>query len=405
MKKYLLTAVAALAALSMSAQETVVATETVTENRGADNWFISIGAGPQVFMGDHDRQAKVGDLISPALDISVGKWFSPVFGVRLMYSGLSAKGATQTWGNKDGGVHSTGKELPGKFTHEYGFLCKSKFNFMDIHADVMFDITNLIRGYKPDRIYGLAPYVGIGWGHVFDSPKKNAVMGSFGLFNMFHITSALDINLDARMSVTGDDFDGEKGDIKADGLFSLTAGVTYRFPSSSKKTTVTEVVAYDNEAVNELRGQVNELKEENKKLEEENKNLEEEVKQEVDTKNIPTDKTTVINVNGRYLIYFPINVSKLSEADCAQLEEVANIVKSTPASTIFNITGYADKSTGTPEINERLSRERAQAVRAYLVKEFNIPAERFNVSWNGGVDDSLFGDAALSRVVVISQKK
>lgn len=88
------------------------------------NWFVSVGAGGQVYFGDHDRQASFGDRISPALDVAVGKWFSPSIGVRLMYSGLSVKGATQ----KGSLAHSTGEDVPGKGGNGY-WLEKQKFNY------------------------------------------------------------------------------------------------------------------------------------------------------------------------------------------------------------------------------------------------------------------------------------
>lgn len=397
MKKYLLTALAALSVMTVAAQqEQETATETLTTSISTDarsNWFISLGAGPQIFFGDHDRQVKFGSRLSPALDIAVGKWFSPSIGVRLMYSGLSAKGATQTW-NPDGkgGVYNTGKPVPGKNTHDYGFLYKSKFDFLTLHADVMFDLTNIIGGYKANRVYNIAPYLGVGWGHVYDSPKQNSVIGNVGLFNMFRISNAFDINLDIRATITDDEFDGEKGRRNFDGLLSVTAGLTYRFAPRGWKTRVVREVVYDNAAVNELRDNVNRLIAENEKLE-----------KEMAGKTV--EHNTVVNANGNYLIYFPINVSSLSNADRAQLEMVAEMIKSTPSGTTFNVVGYADKATGNAEINETLSRERALSVRDCLVNEFGISADRLNVTWNGGVGNMFFDDPALSRVVIISQKK
>ena len=59
MKKYLLTAIAATAVIGMSAQEVAgVAAETYTETvtsiepDARSNWFISVGAGPQMFFGE-----------------------------------------------------------------------------------------------------------------------------------------------------------------------------------------------------------------------------------------------------------------------------------------------------------------------------------------------------------------
>ena len=401
MKRYLLTAVAAMVAAGVSAQEVEeTALADVTEYTMSDikpdarsNWFLSIGAGPQIFFGDHDRQCKLGDRISPALDFSVGKWFSPNIGVRLMYSGLSAKGATQTWNNSGtGGFYNTGKPVPGKDTHDYGYLYKSDFDFLTLHADVLFDLTNIIGGYNSRRVYGCAPYVGVGWGHVYSKPHQNSVIGNVGVYNMFHLGKGFDINLDLRATITNDSFDGEVGRRDFDGIFSVTAGVSYTFKPRGWKTRMVKVVEYDNEAVNDLRRQVAELIAANEKLE-----------REMAGKTV--DHKTVVNVGGKYLIYFPINVSELSNADRAQLEQVADMIKNSPKGSVYTVVGYADKSTGNAEINETLSRDRAQSVRNYLVNQFGIPADRLDVKWMGGVGNMFFNDPALSRVVIIAPKK
>lgn len=72
----------------------------VETNRFWSNWFISAGGGAQVYFGDHDRQCDFGDRIAPALDVMVGKWFTPGIGLRLGYSGLKIKGATKHPGDK-----------------------------------------------------------------------------------------------------------------------------------------------------------------------------------------------------------------------------------------------------------------------------------------------------------------
>lgn len=398
MKKYLLTAAAALVAAGAFAQEVTeeVVAETVTQNVTnlkpdfKSNWFISVGAGPQMFFGDHDRQIGIRHRISPALDVAVGKWFSPAIGVRLMWSGLSAKGVTQTNGNPNGGMYSTGQEVPGKWTAAYGYLAKSKFDFFTLHADVMFDLCNIIGGYSASRVYSIAPYIGVGWGHVMSSPHKNAVVGNVGLMNMFHVSKAIDINIDIRGTVMNDDFDGHTGRRQFDGLLSVTAGLTYRFAPrgwrSASTTKVVERVVVDNDAINALRARNAELVAQNEKLE----------------KEMAGRHTVVSEVNGNYLIYFPIGVSTLNNEDRAQLEMVARMIKNSKKGTRFNVIGYADKATGTASINEKLSRERAQSVRTYLVDEFGIPADRLDVAWQGGVGNMFLNDPALSRVVIIS---
>lgn len=94
--------------------------------------------------GDHDKQIGLGKRISPSLDIAVGKWFTPGVGMRLMYNGLSLRGATR-WGE----AHSTGEQVPDWGEGMY----YSKFKYYNVRADVMFNLSNLFCGYKEKRIW------------------------------------------------------------------------------------------------------------------------------------------------------------------------------------------------------------------------------------------------------------
>lgn len=53
----------------------------------------------------------------------------------------------------------------------------------------------------------------------------------------------------------------------------------------------------------------------------------------------------------------------------------------------------------TPSINQKLSMERAQAVKDLLVKKYGISADRLTVAAGGGVDK--FGQPILNRVVLV----
>lgn len=361
------------------------ATDSYVVSSTRSNWFVSAGAGPQVFFGDHDRQRRFGERISPALDIAVGKWITPAIGMRLMYSGLYAKGATQN------GVFQSGGAIKGKPWHGY-WLNESKFNFMDLHFDVMFDLCNLIGGYNQNRVYSCVPYAGLGFAYIYDTPHNKSITGNIGVLNSFHISKAFDINADIRATAFNDNFDGQNGRREFDGLLSFTVGVTYKFAprgwkSRKEVVTVRETIhEYDNDEVNELRAEVNELIKKNEKLQKGNS----------------TSHTVVKFVGGNYLIYFPINVSTLSEADRAQLDMCAKAINEAPADSKFMLIGYADKSTGSPEINEILSRKRAESVRKCLVNEFGVAASRLEISWKGGVGNMFYDDPALSRVVIIT---
>lgn len=396
-KRAFIAALGFVAASTAFAQESVQsagATESVEystdkykveTNSFWDNWFISIGAGGQVYFGDHDKQVSFGERISPALDIAVGKWFSPEIGVRLMYNGLSAKGATR-WG----AAHSTGEEVEGWGTGLY----KSKFNYFNFQADAMFNLSNIFCGYNEKRVYNCSPYIGLGVMKVTDAPKETAVSGHFGILNSFRLCSALDLNLDLRGTLVDDDFDGEPGGRGGEGMFSATIGLTYKFKPrgwNRSRTIVREV--YNNDEINAMREKLNQMSEENARLEEALAQNDRERAQ-----------TIVKQITSANLIVFPIGESTLSKQARVNLGMLAEVIKQGDASTVYTITGYADAGTGSKEMNEQLSKARAEAVCDCLVKEFGVNKSQLKIDYKGGVDNMFYDDPRMSRAVITTSK-
>ena len=78
---------------------------------------------------------------------------------------------------------------------------------------------------------------------------------------------------------------------------------------------------------------------------------------------------------------------------------IANYMKEFPESKV-DISGYADKATGSAEINERLAKERAQAVADVLANKYNISRDRMKVSSHGAVIQP-FSNNDWNRVVIM----
>lgn len=185
-------------------------------------WFITVAGGPQVYFGEYDNVLPFGQRISTNLEIGAGKWIEHWAGVRVMLSGATIKGATAN------NAHSTGAAFyPDGQKFE---VKKQRFNFMNIHADAMFNLSHVVMGgYKADRIYNCSPYIGIGVITTWDNPKKTTVSGNFGLFNGFRITDEFELNIDLRAMVVPENFDGEIGGRKGEGMLSASFGFTYNF--------------------------------------------------------------------------------------------------------------------------------------------------------------------------------
>lgn len=91
----------------------------------------------------------MGNRIAPALDVSLGKWITPSYGVRLQYSGLKAKGLTDASGMYAKGAHR-------------GYY-KEEFNVSNLHADFMWNWSNGFLGFNEKRVWNVIPFVGFGW--------------------------------------------------------------------------------------------------------------------------------------------------------------------------------------------------------------------------------------------------
>lgn len=379
--------VPALAQTSTTEEKVEYSTDKykVETNRFWSNWFVSVGGGAQVYFGDHDKQADFGDRLAPALDVFVGKWFTPGIGLRLGYSGLSVKGATQ----KGALSHSTGEDVPGKGGNGY-WLEKQKFNMGNFHADVMFNFSNLLCGYNPKRVWNSTPYVGLGWARVWESPSAKEVSANIGWLNSFRLCDALDLNVDVRGMFVNDRFDNEGGGRFGEGSLSATIGLAYKFKTRGwgrSKTVYRTTYNYGD--LESMRQKMNEMSAENERL-----------KKAIAENNQRDARTSVKKIAAANLVTFKIDKAKLSNEARANLGLLAQIIKESDPDAIYTITGYADAGTGSSKGNERLSKKRAENVYNCLVNEFGVNEKQLRIDYKGGVENMFYNDPRLSRAVI-----
>ncbi|NLI64184.1 MAG: OmpA family protein [Bacteroidales bacterium] len=355
--------------------------EVFTNNFGS-NWFFSLGGGAEVLFGNDDTAGSFGKRISPTLNFGVGKWFTPGIGLRLQYSGLQARGFsytendfTKSW-NKDEGYY------------------KQKFNYMNLHGDVLFNLSSLIAGYNPDRVYEVIPYLGGGLTHTYSKSKRQALALNFGIINRFKVADSWDLNLELASMGTQNKFDDQLGGSRdLDGVVSVTAGVTYHFnPSGFRKPQVARQVISEAE-LKLMRDKMNEMASQNQNLEAQL--LEAERKPEVAIIK-ETEKTTP-DIAPR-AVFFAIGSSSVSSQEVVNLGFLADQMKQYP-NLKFNLTGFADASTGSADLNKRLSKQRAQSVVEVLVNTYNIDRNRLAVQSVGGVDK--YDKDYLNRMVLV----
>lgn len=336
----MLLALAGLSSAAMAQQKTEVVEYEIIQvqdkyqvitNPFWSNWFFSIGGGAEATFGDNDSAGSFGKRISPTLNISVGKWFTPGLGLRLQYSGLQARGFTYD----KGADYVKGAELKDGYY-------KQRFDYMNLHGDVMFNLNALFGGYNQHRVYEIIPYVGAGFTHNYSKPHREALSVNAGIINKFRISNAVDINLELSAMAAEDKFDGEVGgDHGYDGVLSATVGLTYRFPARGFRRPMPQLISQIELAAMQdklamMGAQNAELK--NALVQAENQPVAEVTETQVIVPDPDIAPRTV---------FFQIGSAELSPREIMNLSYLAKQMKQFPNAT-YTVNGYADSATGTP---------------------------------------------------------
>ena len=305
MKKILMLLAFAGVASVASAQQTMTVTEyeviqvqdkyQVITNPFWSNWFFSVGGGAQVLYGNNDHIGKFRDRVAPTFNVSVGKWVTPGFGLRLQYSGLQAKGFTTS---ENANYVVGGPREDGSY--------KQRWDYMNLHGDLMINLNALFGGYNPNRIYEIIPYIGAGWAHAYSRPHTNSATFNAGIINRFRLSNAVDLNLELSATGLEGKFDGEHaGKPDYDGILGATIGVTYYFPTRGFQRPVPQIIS--ELELNQMRNQMNAMAAANMQLQQQLANAQQPVEVE-DTEEVVITDT---NIAPR-TVFFKIGSDKLS---------------------------------------------------------------------------------------------
>ena len=175
-----------LAGLALTA--TAQTKEKYYSEKFKDNIFVSAGVGAQACMNPDNFDYGIGNAITPLIHVSVGKLFDPIWGIRGQVAGLWSTLYTE------------------RGLQEGDYLKIKNKKYFTLRADAMFNLTNSICGYNPERLFALSVFAGPGltFSKTYGKQDKvNALVnGSVGLMGQFNINKYLDINIDARCEVS-----------------------------------------------------------------------------------------------------------------------------------------------------------------------------------------------------------
>jgi len=187
----------------------------------------------------------------------------------------------------------------------------------------------------------------------------------------------------------------------------LNAGLVYRFGNSNGTHNFQIAQVRDQAEIDGLNAQINNLRNDlngkDSRLAEKDRQIADLQKALDDCNNQP--KTIIKNVKSETVtnlqptVLFRQGKSVIDPAQYAPLELIASYMRNHPESKV-EIRGYASPE-GSPELNQKLSDARAQAVKDALVKKYKIAASRLTTK-GMGVTDTLFEEVSFNRVATFN---
>lgn len=196
MKKLLIVLALAGASFTASAQDEPVLKHSVATNSFWSNWFIQVGGQWNAWYGNQEHGyggnssspfAKFRS--NPGAAVAIGKWFTPGLGLRTKVQGI--------WGRSVMG------EVNGVAVKDH-----SRFNkFWTLNEHVMFNVSNMVLGYNPNRVWNLIPFAGAGFSRTM-THNLYAMQLSVGVLNTFRISNKVAVNLELGWNRYEEDMDG-----------------------------------------------------------------------------------------------------------------------------------------------------------------------------------------------------
>ena len=381
-----------------------------TFNRFQDNWFIEALGGAGVMMSKWDGNQDFKDRIGWKGNLFIGKWFSPIIGVRVGGEFNQMKGTTDPsvwWGM---GLR---KDQPVK-----GGLVAQQFNNIGVAGDVMINVTNWWCGYHPGRFYNAIPDVGFGhhwavyrenenskgdWS--YEGLKKQKGLkrharnysGRAGLLNTFRLGEHVNLLLDLRFDLMQEHVDGH-GQRTWVEYPSALLGLSYKFNKTEWTAPIVPVCPTYKYTDAEGDALVARLAAADRKIADLEKQLRDCLNRDVPP--TPESKEAPLAI-----VYFPINVSKIVGVQNDVVNAVGDVMLD--ENKTYTLTGWADNYTGNDKINTRLRKDRVATVKNALVKK-GVADSRLNTQIDDrNRPDADFGpkSAPLSRAVTIVRNK
>ena len=412
-----------------------------------NNWFIEVKGGASAFLGSPIGCGDVFDRLSPALQVGIGKWFTPAVGGRVDYQGLSFKN--------------------GEF---------KSLDYHFVHADFLYNLTSGINCNDLGLSrWDVIPFIGVGmiyntdWHSACTCPGytsgSHPFAFSYGLECRYRLANRMQLVAELSGMTTAKNFDGVGNSSRfRDNLLTLSAGLSFtlgkagyrrivdanpymaqndwllnyagRMTDRNRRLTLqhkederikaeyrkileieglldlykdrigdkdeeTERSLYprnDYSGLNSLRARLNNkgwdgkaetmpkaMKKRLGKTDTEDWDLDNSNDDRIFDGNLAAIKNGSEPIGASIYFFFRLGTDELTEvSQLLNIDEIARVAKKHHLKV--RISGAADSATGNERINNTLSQKRAEYIKTLMIQR-GIEESLINTSYEGGIDE------------------
>ena len=360
-------------------------TDLLVAGDGTANWFISLSGGVNSLAAEANREYdNFIDRSRLSFRLSVGKWFTPVWGFRVQMGVGKLSGHSQLLAYyniyDELADHTTMPEEMKPYLSERDGQTwfHRKFTYMDWSVNLM---TDAVRWFvKEKQPVGVILFAGPGFAHSFGSQglsASNSFAFNAGVQLNVNIHKHWDVFAELQGNIVDETFDGQIGGTAGvrnrplEGYAGLTIGFAYKF-GGRKFNRYAKVNPVTYESVRYM--------------------------QPPTVVEVPQE--TAEEVVTTFAVRFFIDKHNIEDDQKLNIDRMARYLKRHPEAKL-ELTGYADKETAYPEYNLKLSQRRVKAVRDYLVKECGIDKSRLITDAKGDTQRVYNEDYRWNRAVVM----
>lgn len=337
---------------------------SVATNSFWSNWFIQVGVDWNAWYSSQEHGLDLPSSpfkkfrSNPGASIAIGKWFTPGLGLRTKLQGIWGKNVT------DADNYGNGNK------------------YWVLNEQVLFNLSNMLFGYNPTRVWNFIPFAGGGFGR---SCTYNcyAMDLNVGVLNTFRVSKHVAINFELGWNRFESDIDGNmdapegsnRGWDSHDNNFYGELGLTFNLGKATwdKTPDVAAIKALSQAQIDALNAQLNDANAENARLK----------KLLAEKKEAPAAVKEFVNTP--ICVFFNLDKYNIaSKKDLVNVKYVADYAKDNNVNLL--VTGYADSATGKPKHNQWLSEKRAETVANELVN-MGVSRDQITTEGKGGVND------------------